>query len=67
MPELKVDAQLVGPISHGNPITIKTGMILSPGLKTATGIRIKSPKGILLAIGKFSAERNMIMMDIVFS
>lgn len=66
MPELKVDAQLVGPISHGNPITIKTGMILSPGLKTALGIRIKSPEGILLAIGKFSAERNMIMMDIVF-
>ena len=66
MPELEVPDQLLGPVSHGNPITIKTGMRLSPRLKTAVGIRIKSTEGILLAIGSFSAERNMIKMDIVF-
>ena len=67
MPELKVPDQLLGPVSHGNPIAISTGMQISPELKTAAGIRIKSPEGILLAIGSFSAERNMIKMDIVFN
>lgn len=66
MPELKVPGQLVGPVSHGNPIVMRMGMRLTTVLKTAAGIRIKSPEGVLLAIGSFSAERNMIKMDVVF-
>jgi tRNA pseudouridine55 synthase len=66
MPEFEVPDQLLGPVSHGNPIAIRTDMQISPELKTAAGIRIKSPEGILLAIGSFSAEKNIIKMDIVF-
>jgi tRNA pseudouridine55 synthase len=66
MPELKVTEKMARAVTHGNPIMVRRGMILSQSLRTAAGIRIKSPDGVLLAIGRFSAGRSMIMMDIVF-
>lgn len=66
MPELKVTGKMVQSVSHGNPIMIRRGMVLSSSLQKAVGIRIRSPEGDLLAVGRFSPDRGMIMMDIVF-
>jgi tRNA pseudouridine55 synthase len=66
MPELKVTGKTARAVIHGNPIMVRRGMVLSQAIRTAAGIRIKSPDGALLAIGRFSAGRGMIMMDIVF-
>jgi tRNA pseudouridine55 synthase len=66
MPELKVTGKIERAVTYGNPIMVRRGMVLSRALRNAAGIRIKSPEGLLLAVGHFSADRGMIMMDIVF-
>jgi tRNA pseudouridine55 synthase len=66
MPELQIDEEMMRAVSHGNPIKIKEVMNLSDVLKTSSGIRIKSSDGHLLAIGSYSAEKNIVKMDVVF-
>lgn len=67
MPELRLPVKLVESVTHGNPIPLRTGVNVTPFMKTSPGIRIKSPEGELLAVGSYSAERFMIMMKIVFA
>ncbi len=66
MPELKIDDVTVTAVKHGNPIRMTEGLRLSSAMKTVPGIRIKSVDGELLAIGSYSAEKNIIKMDVVF-
>lgn len=66
MPELKIDEEMVKAVLHGNPIKITEELVFSDTMKTAPGIRIKSPDGSLLAIGSYSAEKNVVNMDVVF-
>jgi tRNA pseudouridine55 synthase len=67
MPELVIDEDMVKAVMHGNPINAGEGIEISDDMKTAPGIRIKSPSGNILSIGRFDEGRNMIMMDIVFT
>ena len=64
LPELTVDDILSRSISHGNPIKLNT---LSEELKTSKAIKIKSQDNILLSIGKYLPEKDLIKMDIVFN
>jgi len=66
MPELRVDASMLKAVIHGNPLKINDTLALSSEHKNAEGIRIKSHDGVLLAIGRFSSEKNLIKMDAVF-
>ncbi|MBI5409975.1 MAG: tRNA pseudouridine(55) synthase TruB [Nitrospirae bacterium] len=67
MPELKIDEEMLKAVAHGNPIRVDNALKLSDELKTAKGIRIKSPAGEFLAVGSYSAEKNIIKMDVVFA
>ncbi len=67
MPELVIDESMISPVTHGNPVMEKDIMDLSDDMKTAPGIRVKSPSGELLSIGRYHEGRNMIKMDIVFA
>jgi tRNA pseudouridine55 synthase len=67
MPELIIDEVMVKPVTHGNPIKAVQGIKLSDDIKRAPGIRIKSPSGEMLSIGRYDEGRKMIMMDIVFT
>ena len=67
LPEFRISETMLKRIMHGNPIELNTRKDLSDDLKSASGIRIKSAAGDLLAIGSFSEIRNMIKMDVVFS
>lgn len=67
MPELRITGPVVTAVTHGNSIRGNGIVQLSDEYMKAAGIRIKSPDGALLAIGSFSAEKNLINMDVVFS
>jgi len=54
MPELKINEEMVKAVMHGNPIRMTEELVFSAGMKTAPGIRIKSPDKRLLAVGSFS-------------
>jgi tRNA pseudouridine55 synthase len=66
MPELKINEEMIKAVMHGNPIKMKEELMFSTDMKTAPGIRIKSPDGSLLAIGSYSVEKNIVKMDVVF-
>lgn len=74
MPELKIKEPLVRGVKNGIPVKISechdfpdsSGMSYED-LMSASGIRIKSPEGRLLAIGSFLAGRKVIKTDVVFS
>lgn len=66
MPELKINEEMIKAVTHGNPINISKDLAFSEAIKTAPGIRIKSPDGSLLAIGSYSAENNTVKMNVVF-
>lgn len=66
MPELKIDEEMVKAVKHGNPLKMTEELVFSAVMKTAPGIRIKSPDGSLLAIGSYSAEKNIVKMNVVF-
>ncbi len=67
MPEFKINDSLLKSVIHGNPIKLNLRTQLPDHLKSATGIRIKSPDGDLLAIGSYIPVNDMIKMNIVFS
>jgi tRNA pseudouridine55 synthase len=66
LPEFNLKGSMLHGIIHGNPVKL-TGLDLSSALKTARGIRMKSPDGTLLAIGSYSDVKNIIKMDVVFA
>lgn len=66
MPELKINEEMIKAVTHGNPIMMTEELGFSIAMKTAPGIRIKSPDGSLLAIGSYYAEKNTVKMDVVF-
>lgn len=67
MPELTIHESLVGSVKNGAPITPSQCDISSEELKSAAGIRIKSPDNELLAIGGYSPEKDVIRMKVVFA
>jgi tRNA pseudouridine55 synthase len=66
MPELGISQKYVQSAKNGVPIKTKTLQNFSETLKAASGIRIKSSDGHLIAIGRFLADKDLIKMDIVF-
>jgi len=66
MPELKISESMIKAVIHGNPLKINDPSKLPADLIRGEGIRIKSPEGELLAIGRFSSEKTLIKMDVVF-
>ncbi len=67
LPEFRIDETMLKRVMHGNPVELNLRTDFSDDLKSASGIRIKSADGDLLAIGRFSEVKNMIKMDVVFS
>ncbi|MEW6715271.1 MAG: tRNA pseudouridine(55) synthase TruB [Nitrospirota bacterium] len=66
MPELVINEEMIKAVTHGNPINVTEELVFSAAMKTAPGIRIKSPDGSFLAIGSYSAEKDIVKMDVVF-
>jgi tRNA pseudouridine55 synthase len=67
LPEFRISETMLKRVMHGNPVELNGRTGLSDDLISASGIRIKSADGDLLAIGSFSEVKNMIKMDVVFS
>jgi len=66
MPELKIKESQIKAVRNGAPINTRLCSDFSDNLKNAQGIKIKSPDNEFLAIGSFSAGKNMVKMDVVF-
>ncbi len=66
LPEYVVNESTFQAILNGNPVKLNS---LKPAddIVTASGIRIKSSDGTLLAIGSYVKIKNMIKMDVVFT
>jgi len=67
MPELMIHDTLVRSVKNGAPIKPSECDISSHELKSAKGIRIKSPDNELLAVGSYSPEKHVIRMNVVFT
>lgn len=66
MPELKIRESIVKSVMHGAPIKISDCPDLLDNLKDANILKIKSPDGEFLAIGRFLPNKDIIKMDLVF-
>lgn len=67
MPEIKIKETLVNAVKNGSPVKIKDCLDFSENFKTASGIKLKSPEGKLLAIGRFHPDKESIGMDVVLA
>lgn len=67
LPELKIKDSFIRPVLNGSPIKVNNSLILSHDARIAPGIRIKSSADDLLALGSYSAEKNIIKLDVVFN
>lgn len=67
MPELRVHESLAMSVRNGAPVKAEEYAGFSDALRTAKGIRIKSPDNELLAVGSYSPEKDMIRMKVVFA
>jgi tRNA U55 pseudouridine synthase TruB len=67
MPELKIEMSLVQSIKNGMPIEVSRLSGISDEIKSARGIRIKSPDDELLAVASYQADKERIKMDVVFA
>ncbi|MCK5427446.1 MAG: hypothetical protein KAJ34_07100, partial [Thermodesulfovibrionia bacterium] len=66
MPELNIKESLLHAVKNGAPIKINDFTDFSDTLKTASSIKIKSPDGEFLAVGRFVSGNNIVKMDVVF-
>ena len=66
MPEFRIREDQSKAVVHGSPLTLRASE-LSEEYKEGTQIRVTSPDGNLLAIGKFLPMVNKIKMDMVFA
>lgn len=66
MPEYKINQAVIKAVMNGHPIQIGS-MRPTEDIKYASGIKIVSPEGDLLAIGSYSTVNNEIKMDVVFA
>jgi tRNA pseudouridine55 synthase len=67
MPELTINESLAVNVKNGAPIGPSQCDISSHELKSAKGIRIKSPDNDLIAIGRYSPEKDALRMNVVFA
>ncbi len=67
LPELRINESLVRGVTHGNPVSQDNAGEFPDDLKRAPGIRIKSSRGELLAIGRVSDAGDIIRMNVVFA
>lgn len=68
MPQICIRHSQVKSIENGHPITASNAQDhFSEHIRTAAGIRIKSPDNRLLAVGSFEKTRNILKMDVVFT
>ncbi len=66
LPQFEIKNSLVKSVTHGNQIKLQH-IKVPDEFKKAAGIRIKSPDGILLAIGSYAEMTNIIKMDVVLA
>lgn len=66
MPEFKLQEPMVKAVIHGHPIQLGT-LRPAEGIKSASGVRVVSPGGDLLAIGSYSPVKNEIKLDVVLA
>jgi len=66
MPELRIESSQVRLVRNGAPISIEQLPDFSDAMKSAVGIRVKSPDGEFLAVGSYQSDKNMVRMDVVF-
>lgn len=66
LPEFTVREHFIKAVLHGHPLELNT-LASEDDMKTAAGIRIKSPEGDLMAIGRYSEVKNIIKMDVVLA
>ncbi len=66
MPEYRVTDSQVGDVQNGVPVSISGSQDFLDSLAASSGIRVKSPEGLLLAIGSFQPIRKTVKMDVVF-
>jgi tRNA pseudouridine55 synthase len=67
MPEMNVPNSQIKAVRNGNPVKAPYGKGFPGVLKTAAGIKIKSPDGELLAVGSFISCNNEVKMDVVLA
>jgi len=67
MPELAIDEPLVRSVKNGAPLSAGQCGAFSAELKNANGIRIKAPDNRLLAVGRYSDDKDLIVMNVVFA
>ncbi len=67
MPELKIEMSLMRSVKNGTPIEVSRLSGISDEMKSARGIRIKSPDDELLAVASYQADKDIIKMDVVFA
>jgi tRNA pseudouridine55 synthase len=65
MPEFTILESQTKAVLNGNPLKLN-GLKVSDNIRKADGIRVKSPANDLLAIGSYSAVKNIIKLDVVF-
>ncbi len=65
MPEFTIKEALIKSVMHGNAIKLNNTK-LADTLREAPSIRVKSPDGDLLAIGRHEEVTNILKMDMVF-
>jgi tRNA pseudouridine55 synthase len=66
MPELKIKESLLHAVKNGAPIKINDFTNFSDTLKTDSSIKIKSPDGEFIAVGRFVSGKKIVKMDVVF-
>jgi tRNA pseudouridine55 synthase len=67
MPEMTTEESDIKTVTNGNPLKIKNRYHLPEEAKSSQGIKIKSPGGELLAVGRFSRDKNEVKMDVVIA
>lgn len=65
IPEVEVEEPFIKKVRNGNPIKISDCLNFPANLKGSNNVRVKSPQGDFLAVGRLF--KNEILMDIVFS
>ena len=67
MPGIKIKEPLLNAVKNGAPVRVKDCQDFPHDIKNAENIKIKSPDGELLAIGRLQSDKNIVKMDVVLA
>ena len=65
IPELKIGKPLINAVRNGAPVRIKDCPGFPRGTRTITEVKIKSPEGKFLAVGRLIPGKGIVKMDVV--